>query len=70
MPVMDGFEFIECIRENKKWREIPIVVTTAKKLTPEDRQYLEAITIRLIEKKNYTMDSFIETLSDLITQRV
>ncbi|MDP1762187.1 MAG: response regulator, partial [Deltaproteobacteria bacterium] len=37
MPEMDGFQFIERVRQHKNWRTIPIVVVTAKDLTKEDR---------------------------------
>ena len=32
MPEMDGFEFVEQLRANAAWREIPVVVVTAKDL--------------------------------------
>ncbi|MGH2708399.1 MAG: ATP-binding response regulator, partial [Actinomycetota bacterium] len=32
MPEMDGFAFIEALRQNAAWRSIPIVVVTAKDL--------------------------------------
>jgi len=36
MPEMDGFQFIDRVRQHKNWRTIPIVVVTAKDLTKED----------------------------------
>src|SRR6185437_16082105 len=36
MPVMDGFAFLEAFRTEAAWREIPVVVLTAKDLTAED----------------------------------
>src|SRR5262249_13880227 len=35
MPEMNGFEFIEELQRSTRWREIPVVVMTAKELTPE-----------------------------------
>ncbi len=37
MPDMDGFEFVNHLREHDEWKAIPVVVLTAKEITPEDR---------------------------------
>jgi CheY-like chemotaxis protein len=37
MPKMDGFEFLNELRSRPNWRDIPVVVITAKDLTDEDR---------------------------------
>ena len=31
MPEMDGFEFVDALRRNEAWRELPVVVVTAKR---------------------------------------
>ena len=41
MPEMDGFEFAENLRKNKKWLDIPVVVITAKDLTSEEHSKLK-----------------------------
>ena len=38
MPKMDGFEFMDQLRGRPDWREIPVVVITAKDLTEERPQ--------------------------------
>src|SRR5262249_2894395 len=43
MPEMDGFEFIEALRARPEWRGIPVVVLTAKELSPEDRRRLTGV---------------------------
>jgi CheY-like chemotaxis protein len=35
MPVMDGFDFLVELHANPDWREIPVIVLTAKDLTSE-----------------------------------
>ena len=40
MPHMNGFELLTELRARPEWRGIPVVVVTAKDLTPEERQRL------------------------------
>ena len=55
MPVMDGFEFIAMLRQKEAWRRIPVVVVTAKDITPEDQQRLEG-NVRDIIHKDHGQD--------------
>ncbi|MCW6507981.1 response regulator [Lichenifustis flavocetrariae] len=41
MPVMDGFSFLEELRERPGCRDVPVVVLTARDLTAGDRDRLE-----------------------------
>jgi CheY-like chemotaxis protein len=50
MPEMDGFEFLEEMRRAAEWRDIPIVVVTARDLTAEDRDRLNGSVERIIQK--------------------
>jgi PAS domain S-box-containing protein len=50
MPEMDGFEFMEELRMNPDWRTIPVIVSTAKDLTVEDRERLNGHVVKVIEK--------------------
>jgi signal transduction histidine kinase/DNA-binding response OmpR family regulator len=50
MPEMDGFEFLESVRRNVEWRDIPVVVVTAKELTDADRRRLNGGVERIIQK--------------------
>jgi signal transduction histidine kinase/DNA-binding response OmpR family regulator len=50
MPEMDGFEFLEEMRRNAEWRDIPVVVVTAKDLTDADRIRLNGGIERIIQK--------------------
>ena len=52
MPKMDGFEFMDQLRGRPDWREIPVVVITAKDLTEEDRNRLNGGVERIIQKSN------------------
>jgi CheY-like chemotaxis protein len=50
MPTMDGFEFLDELRGRPEWRDIPVVVITAKDLTDADRKRLNGGVERIIAK--------------------
>ena len=52
MPKMDGFEFIDELRGRPDWRDIPVVIITAKDLTDEDRDRLNGGVERIIQKSD------------------
>jgi len=50
MPEMSGFEFIDEVRRHAEWRNIPVVVVTARDLTAEDRVRLNGGVEGIIQK--------------------
>jgi len=50
MPEMDGFEFLEELRKDAKWRTIPVLVVTARDVTDVDRRRLHGEVTRVIQK--------------------
>ncbi|AUX45477.1 ATPase [Sorangium cellulosum] len=50
MPEMDGFELIERLRGQERWRRMPLIVLTAKELTDEDRARLRVGTEKVFQK--------------------
>jgi signal transduction histidine kinase/CheY-like chemotaxis protein len=62
MPVMDGFEFVMELRKVEAWREIPIVVVTARDLSEEDRSRLSGEVVGLIQKGGMDRESLLAQL--------
>jgi PAS domain S-box-containing protein len=62
MPVMDGFDFLLEMRANPDWRDIPVIVLTAKNLTAEDRQLLSGKVEQVVEKGASSHEQLIELL--------
>ena len=50
MPEMDGFEFLERFRATPQWRDVPVIVITAKQLTPAEREQLSGHVRSVIAK--------------------
>ena len=68
MPKMDGFEFLDQLRGRPDWRDIPIVVITAKDLTDEERDRLNGGVERIIQKSD--RDEMLRQLSREISRCV
>ena len=50
MPEMDGFQFLDRVKEHKEWRNIPVIVLSAKTLTPEERRRFADTVEQVIAK--------------------
>ncbi len=76
MPEVDGFEFLAEISQHAEWRQIPVVVITAKELTEEDRLFLNGSLMlsgcvkRLLQKGTFTLDDLARQVRDLTAQAV
>ena len=72
MPEMDGFEFLHHLREKPEWRDIPVIVVTAKDLTAEDRRVLTGGVEKVLAKGAYRREDLLTEVRTLIrryTQR-
>jgi signal transduction histidine kinase/CheY-like chemotaxis protein len=56
MPEMDGFEFVAELRKTEAGRRIPVVVVTARDITPEDRQRLNGQVRRIFHKGSFSRE--------------
>jgi CheY-like chemotaxis protein len=66
MPEMDGFQFLDRVRQHENWRTIPIVVVTAKDLTKEDRLRLNGYVQEIIRKGACPRDELLTQVSELV----
>ncbi len=63
MPEIDGFEFLDELRKRPEWRNIPVVVVTAKDLTEEERRRLNGGVERILQKDAPTRDEMLREVS-------
>ena len=62
MPEMDGFSFVDAMRDHPDWNAIPIVVVTAKDVTETDRERLQGRVARILHKGALDRDRLLAEL--------
>ncbi len=68
MPVMDGFEFLRELRNRDDGRAVPVVVVTAKELSPEERNLLRACVEKIVQTGTVTHDSLLAEIRETIAR--
>ncbi|MBI5963977.1 MAG: pyridoxal-phosphate dependent enzyme [Chloroflexi bacterium] len=66
MPEMDGFTVIELLRAKTETATIPVIVATAKELTPDEKNRLSGQIQSLMQKGDFLNDEFLEEVKALI----
>ncbi len=56
MPVLDGFGVLDKLREDYETRSIPVIVLTARDVTPGERARLRDQTVAFRQKSAYSAD--------------
>jgi CheY-like chemotaxis protein len=70
MPEMDGFQLLDRIRADERWRAIPIIVITAKELSAQERRKLNGYVERILEKGTYSTESLLSEVCSLLRNRI
>jgi hypothetical protein len=66
MPEMDGFEFLDVLREDRRWHALPVIVITAREINEEDRKRLTGQVSQILQKGRYAPDDLIKQIRALI----
>lgn len=66
MPEMDGFTVIEALRAKPETATIPVIVATAKELTPDEKSRLGDQIQSLMQKGDFLNDEFLDEVRSLI----
>ena len=65
MPEVDGFAFLEKVRDLEGMKDVPVVVLTAKDLTDEERAFLAERTLLVLSKSGQPIGTLGAALSAL-----
>ncbi|MGI0479375.1 response regulator [Geminocystis sp. CENA526] len=66
MPKIDGFQFINLLRQNLEWAKIPVIIITAKDLSEQERQNLNHYAQDIIRKGAYDRQLLLQEIHSLI----
>ena len=69
MPVMDGLAFLDALRDDPRFQRVPVVVITAKTLTPAETERLKLETLRVLNK-NGTFDGSLKQLLEELFRNI
>ena len=69
MPEMDGFEFLEKLRDNPELAQVPVVVLTARSLTAEERSFLAERTVLVLGKSAQPLATLGTALAAIATRQ-
>jgi CheY-like chemotaxis protein len=68
MPELDGFGVIEALQRESRWRDIPVVVATAKELTAGDRERLNGYVEAVVSKNTQNIDELIDYVVEALAR--
>jgi two-component system chemotaxis sensor kinase CheA len=66
MPRMDGVELCEAIRESKRFRDLPVVLVTARASDHDKARGLEAGANAYLPKGTFDQRQLLETIAQLL----
>ena len=66
MPEMDGFEFAEIVHQHIEWRNIPIVVLTARDLSSNEREQLGQHVHQILQKSGQSREELMRQVRGLV----
>lgn len=70
MPEMDGFEFLETLRQRPECQDLPVVVVTAADLTKEDHLRLNGGVEKILKKGVTDRDALLLELGHLVARHI
>lgn len=68
MPEMDGFEFLNALKQYPHGRSIPVVVMTAKDITPQEYLQLKGSVQTILQKQGLSFDRLCTEIRNMIAE--
>lgn len=66
MPEIDGFGVLDSLKADPRTAPIPVIVVTAKELTPDEKKRLEGQIYTLMQKGEFMSDELLEEVKALV----
>jgi threonine synthase len=66
MPEVDGFTVLDALKANPQTSPIPVIVVTAKELTPEEKKRLQGRIHSLMQKGEFMNSDLLEEVHTLL----
>ncbi len=70
MPEMDGFQFLDELHRHPEWKNVPVLVVTAKELTSDERNRLNGNVWRVLKKGAFHKSELVDQVSQMLASRV
>ncbi|MBE9182565.1 response regulator [Oculatella sp. LEGE 06141] len=70
MPELDGFGVVAALQQHPQWRSLPVVVLTAKDITPDDQLQLQGQVERILQKGAYPQKDLINEIRHLVATSI
>ena len=69
MPEMDGFAVVAALQKEPRWRDIPVIVITARDLDAKDRERLNSGVQSVLVKETFRPGELVERIRQLVQSK-
>src|SRR6516164_1613731 len=69
MPEMDGFAVVAALQKEPRWRDIPVIVITARDLDAKDRERLNSGVQSVLVKETFRPADLVERIRRLVQSK-
>jgi threonine synthase len=66
MPGLDGFTLLEIVKSEEGLRDVPVIVVTAKELTPDEWRRLDGQVESLLQKGSFMEEDLLEDILEAL----
>jgi CheY-like chemotaxis protein len=67
MPGVDGFEFVERLRQEKNGADVPIIAWTVKDLNANERDRLQSLATEVVLKRDGGVTTLLQALRRVLS---
>jgi signal transduction histidine kinase/CheY-like chemotaxis protein len=68
MPEMDGFEFLNQLRDNPRWRTLPVIIVTGKELSDNEFALLHSYDVKVINNASFDRDALFGEVCNIVKE--